>query len=290
MCFPKSATQAPEENAQPAHVSIRHPRHMLENLKHTLHAPFHRSPKLAFLHVPKTGGTYLAQRESDHAPLLPVKYLGHIYVVDKRDVINPLYSLHSPHNYHQTLPLQKIKKYTVLSIARNIFSWLVSYAWHAGGWNPKYRDTGHYDYASANKGFEYLFNTIVNREDYWPNRKFIHVQFFCNNGDWIVDWLGRNETLDQDLAALAQENHFSFTPQTKQRVGHKTDYRTYYTDKMADLVYETWGRELDLFGYDFEGLKKETRYHRALDAETKSSLRYDLARDVLTVNGSVIPR
>lgn len=264
---------------------------MLKNIKQFLQNSLRRPPKLAFLHVPKTGGTYLAQRETSHLPVLPVNYLGHKYVVDHESVINPIYYPHSPEHYRQTISLQEIKQYEVLSTVRNVFSWLVSYAWHAGGWNPKYRNPDHYDYDAASKGFEYLLNSIVNRDDYWPNRKFIHLQFFCNNGELIVDWINRNDTLDEDLALLAKKNKLPFTPQAKQRVGHETDYRTYYPDKLANLVYETWGRELDLFGYEFDGPKKESSgLYLAVDSETKKNIRYDLTSDVLVVDGKIIPR
>jgi hypothetical protein len=38
-----------------------------------------------------------------------------------------------------------------------------------------------------------------------------------------------------------------------QRVSVKRDYRLFYTDKLIDLVYQTWAREMGLFGFDFDG-------------------------------------
>jgi hypothetical protein len=171
-----------------------------------------RKKELAYIHIPKTGGTYLVQGESDRHSVLPVHDLGHMYVVDGKKVFSPIYHPHSPHLYYRmTIPLSKIQKYVVLSTVRNIFSWLVSYAWHAGGWNPKYNNPNHYDYAHANKSFEYLVKTIADRDDIWPNRKFIFCQLFCSNGQLIADWISRNESLDADLELLAQEHGLPYT-------------------------------------------------------------------------------
>jgi hypothetical protein len=258
---------------------------MLNKLRKVFQLHFYE-PKLAFLHVPKTGGTYLTQRGTGHQPVLPVRYLGHYYVVDRMDIPNPIYYPHSPQYYYRTILLEEIQKYEIISTVRNIFSWLVSYAWHAGGWNPKYNDADHYDYAIANKGFEYLVKTIANREDNWPNRKFIHCQFFCSNGELIVDWISHNESLDKDLEILADVYNLPFAPREKQRVGHDTDYRTYYTDELIDLVNKTWGRELDLFGYEFDGPKQGPNLlHQAITSTTKQRIQYIFDKDELVVDG-----
>ncbi len=248
-------------------------------------------PRLAFLHVPKTGGTYLVQKETGKKQLIPMRYLGHRYVITRSGAVNPLYYLHSPDHYYDTIPLWEVRQHVLVSTVRNIFSWLVSYAWHAGGWNPRYCDPNHYDYAAANKGFEYLLKTIAGREDLWPNRKFIHCQFFCSSGEWVVDWLNRTESLDQDLEALADRYHFPFARQKKQRVGHETDYRTYYTDSLVDLVYATWGRELNLFGYEFDGAKAGAGHpHRAVGGKAGKRFQYVLDKDEFKVDGITVER
>ena len=258
----------------------------LRNIRFNFH-----EPKFAFLHVPKTGGTYLAQRETDNQPVLPIRYLGHYYVVDRKDVLNPLYYPHSPEYYHRTIPLREVRRYLMISTIRNIYSWLVSYAWHAGGWNPKYYDPNHYDHAIANKGFEYLVKTIANREGNWPNRKFIHCQFFCSNGELIVDWINRNESLDEDLETLARKYNLPYVNRKRQRVGHETDYRTYYTDELVDLVYKTWGRELNLLGYEFDGPQLQvSNLYQSVDPKTKKSIQYVLGIDELKVNGKIVAR
>jgi hypothetical protein len=247
--------------------------------------------KLAYIHIPKTGGSYLGQLESDLRPVVSsVYYLGHVYVVDKAGVPNAIYYPRDlKHSNKNVILLPKIERYLVVSTVRNIFDWLVSYAGHAGGWTPRYRNPEHYDFEAANKSFDFLLKTIANREDLWPNRKFIHCQLFCNNGQLIIDWLNRAETLDNDLAALASLARVKHNPRPKQRVGKRRDYRKYYTDSLVELVYETWGRELKLFGYEFEHPESSSGLlSREINPQTKESILYSWSDDQLSVNGELI--
>jgi hypothetical protein len=165
----------------------------------------------------------------------------------------------------------------------------VSYAGHAGGWNYRYRDPEHYDFVAANKGFDFLLKTIANREDIWPNRKFIYCQLFCNNGQLVSDWINRLETFEDDLTALAARAEVNHNPRPRQRVGNRNDYRQYYTDSLIELVYETWGRELKLFGYDFENPESSSGLlSREIDSRTKGSIRYSWSDDKLSMNGELV--
>ena len=247
--------------------------------------------KLAYIHVPKTGGSYLGQLESDLKSVITSTYfLGHTYVIEKAGVPNPIYYPRDLKlSKKNVILLNKIERYLVVSTVRNIFDWLVSYAGHAGGWHYRYRDPEHYDFEAANKSFDFLVKTIANREDLWPNRKFIHCQLFCNNGQLVSDWINRTETLDDDLAALAAMAEVNYTPRPKQRVGNRRDYRKYYTDSLIKLVYETWGRELKLFGYDFEHAEGSFGLlNRSIDKKTKKSICYSWSDDKLSVNGELL--
>ena len=245
--------------------------------------------KPAYLHIPKTGGTYLGQLELDKKPVLqPLVYLGHSYVIDSSDDMNVIYLEHALDRAKRSvLEPWEIQNYHMFSTVRNIFDWLVSYASHAGGWNPKYRNTEHYDYEAAQKGFDYLLKTIVNREYQWPGRRFIHSQLFSSGGDLVVDWLNSTASLDQDLEDFAKKYGYSYRGRPKQRLGNREDYRNYYDDGLLELVYETWSDEIDLLGFDFDGGARDTtKLPRAISEDVKKRVRYDWKRNLLSYDSS----
>jgi hypothetical protein len=247
--------------------------------------------KVLFLHVPKTGGTYLSAREAGQPVLSGMRYLNHAYVICHPGELNPLYVHTRPELARSKVILRHRIRAPLFSVVRNIFDILVSYAGHAGGWNPKYANPGHYDFAPANRGFEYLLQTIANREDLWPNRRFIFQQLFDSGGGLVADRILRNETLDDDVAAMALGLNLAYRRQARARVGVRADYRSYYNDKLIRLVAETWGRELRLFGYDFDNTEAAAAtavLPRNVDARLKAEVRYYLGSDALTIAGAPV--
>lgn len=246
-----------------------------------------RMPTPAFLHIPKTGGTYLSQQESNHIPVIsPFKYLGHQWVVQSLKRSDPVFP---PQGYRRQYVIEKraLSPYFVFTTIRNPFSFLVSYLWHAGGLNPKYHDPNHYDFNNARKGFDYLLKTIINRTEPWPSQKFIHGQMFCDDGDLIVDWINHNESLDDDLSRMANRLNIVFNRRQPQRVGRTDDYRSYYTDELADLVNTTWKRELRLFGYDFFGKSVDRPLLGGeVTIQQKNCIKYFWESDELLIDGA----
>lgn len=238
-----------------------------------------RPDLIAFVHVPKTGGSYLA---AEDRPLDRLHAMHHVYVVEDEGALNPIYVGHDERMSRYVVRRSELGRYLVMSNVRDIFSWLVSYAGHAAGWNPRYRNPDHYDYEHAQRGFDYLVRTIAEREDIWPCRRFIHTQLFTDRGSVVPDWINRTETLDDDLQALAMEVGVGYRRRPEKRKRPEQDYRTFYDDDLVRLVRETWGRELDLFGYDFEGFAGSPRAFHGRVGEAERGVRYLWSEDRLS--------
>lgn len=261
---------------------------------HRVASPASIAKAPTYIHIPKTGGTYLMQLESGAGAVLgEVQSFGHSYVIDQAGDLNPVYLKHHlPLAREAVIPRRVVAERFVFSTVRNIFSWLVSYAGHAGGWNPKYENSLHYDYANARRGFDYLVKTIANRDDQWPNRKLIHCQLFSSGTDLVVDHINRQENLDDDLADLALNLRIGYQKKGTQRMGGaRKDFREYYTDELIELVSTTWNRELELFGYAFDGSDKERAVIKgSMTKELKAAIRYCWKTDTLTISGRQRPR
>lgn len=245
----------------------------------------------AYIHVPKTGGTYLAQLDSGALPVLfPFYYLGHTYIIDDALDMNVIYLNHDLVLAKQRVTRREdINNFFIFATVRNIFDWLVSYASFAGGWKYKGGNPSHYDYKNAKRGFEYLVKTIANREEPWPSRKLIHCQLFSSDGNLVVDWLNRTNTLDSDLHLLARKLNLYYKKREKQKVSKRNDYRNYYNDELINLVYDTWGRELKLFGFDFDNsICDNAILKREIESDIKKRIKYLYKEDVLMQDNVVI--
>jgi hypothetical protein len=221
---------------------------------HATEQASHASSDVCFVHIPKTAGTFVGQVETDQeAVVYPITFLGHVTIVDENWEM--FWDLPAPYSRADAaMPIESVRGKILFANVRNIFSFLVSYAHHAGGWNPQYCDKHHYDFGNANSGFEYLVKTVADRDFLWPSRKLIHYQLFAQpSGTLIADWINRTSLLGQDLQEMAKRYGLSYRPRDPQRVSVKRDYRLFYTDKLIDLVYQTWAREIELFGFDFDG-------------------------------------
>ena len=73
-------------------------------------------PKMPlYIHIPKTGGTYLKQAQTDKIPVIyPVKTAGHKYVIDNAKDLNVIYLQHDIEMAKRAVvPRKKLAKYFV---------------------------------------------------------------------------------------------------------------------------------------------------------------------------------
>lgn len=203
-----------------------------------------------FVHIPKTGGTYVASC----FPRDGFVTLNHMLLRDK------LTDQYIPVGLMGT-KWRPSSNHVLFTTVRNPITFFRSYYHHVVG-HGQYHNHEHYDFKIATKGFDYLMQTIMDREDPWPSRKFLYPQLFDGSGKLIVNWVNRNETLDKDMTDFAKLFGYEFKSGSKKRMSPVKNLREYYTDSLMERVCEVYSRVFKVFGYSMFGLETKGKlYH-----------------------------
>jgi len=232
-----------------------------------------------FIHVPKTGGNYVG------ATLNGIKYTANHYIY--YDCLSSTLNDYPPiGKYFNNLfnfakgDISEVKKYNQICFAtvRNPYDWFVSY-YHV---TPQCFDV---------VSFDYFIESVADSNDGWPCRKFIFFPFFSYEGDFLVDYLLRQGRLNKDLEEFADKfDKITYSRKNRIKVSKKRkykDYRSYYTDKLVDIVEKTWWRELGLYGYTFDG-RVPGFLNKEVDMKDKYNIKYFWNSDKLFLKGEEI--
>jgi hypothetical protein len=179
-----------------------------------------------FIHINKTGGTSI-----EKALGVP---LDHKTAIEVRDIIGP----------------RRWNERFSFAFVRNPWDKVVS----------------HYSYRIATNQTGMGENTIAfddwvrlayrDRDpEYFDKPKMFLPQYEWvadENGQVIVDFIGRFERINEDFATVAQKLGRQLSlPHVKS--SKRTDYREYYTDESAEIILEYFMRDIEYFGYAFDG-------------------------------------
>ena len=72
-----------------------------------------------------------------------------------------------------------------------------------------------------------------------------------SNGELLSDMIGRVETMQQSYDEICERLGIPTTELEKVNSSKREDYRQYYDQQLIEGVAKLYGRDLQLFGYDF---------------------------------------
>lgn len=76
--------------------------------------------------------------------------------------------------------------------------------------------------------------------------------FVCDRrGELLVDYIGRTESLEDDLGAVEQALGRTIQPERLNQTDRSVDVSDYYTDETRDMVAEIYRRDIEMFHYEF---------------------------------------
>ncbi|MEC8562421.1 MAG: hypothetical protein VXY90_00860 [Pseudomonadota bacterium] len=99
----------------------------------------------------------------------------------------------------------------------------------------------------------------------------------------LTDWVNRSESLAEDLQAMCRRHGFRYHPvSTANEDTGGAPWQSYYDAALVDLVWDTWRREIAIFGFERDGgYRADAPFYRDV-AALKARFRYDWRSDVLS--------
>lgn len=91
------------------------------------------------------------------------------------------------------------------------------------------------------------------RKDVKPRySRLIPLSYFIDTGLDSIDYIGHQETLDQDLKFLAKKFNIPFVPASQRnhsRFSPVVDWKSMYTDRLKHIVSEMYKEDIKMFNF-----------------------------------------
>ena len=193
--------------------------------------------KFVFHHFPKTGGTSILSALSQYS----TKFYGHnlwntLLNIDEqgRDWVTFLHEgkMHQPIREIEDLP-----DYFSFAFVRNPFDLMVSF-WFTSGFELEFD--------------EFVCNQL--KKEIVPATRWTQHEYLTDNeGNLLVDFVGKFENLVEDFEKIIRRIGVTLMPLPKLNVGRTRGYyKEYYNKHSEELVKEYYKKDLVFFDYTGE--------------------------------------
>ncbi|MDH4108866.1 MAG: sulfotransferase family protein [Gammaproteobacteria bacterium] len=210
------------------------------------------SHRFIFVHVNKAAGTSMiaALEQFGHNPPTDPLSKGLAKVGLVRDYRRRYFPVHTTASQlRRQLPAEVWDGFFKFAFVRNPWDWLVS-TYHYLGTTKAHR---HHRRVSAMGSFGEYVDWEIERA------RRSQSGFVCEDDGVIVDYIGRFETLADDYEEICRRIGVKAPPLPHvNRTVHR-GYREMYDDALIARVAEHWRFDIELFGYEFNGLRADAR-------------------------------
>ena len=204
------------------------------------------SHRFLFVHVQKTAGTSVTHFLEPYAMRTSGTRLNKLAsdVGLVRDWRRHHFRIHSPlKRAEKILPAAVFEALYKFAFVRNPWDRLVSWYVYV------LRDTSHRRHRQAR--VEASFEKFARAELARPRRSQWYM-LEKRDGSLGVDFVGRFERLEEDMASICARVGIPYQPLPRENVSKREPYQSYYTPELVEQVRRVWAREIEAFGYTFD--------------------------------------
>jgi hypothetical protein len=138
-------------------------------------------------------------------------------------------------------PNKVFEEYFKFGFVRNPWDTMVSYYHFLHSNQSSHRNKK----VQALDGFKQYLEYEIKRN------KYHQTQFLTdNNGELLVDYVGRFESLQDDFDKICKKVNVSASMPHSNKSKHKK-YQEYYDEETKQMVAEHWKADIEMFGYTF---------------------------------------
>ena len=188
--------------------------------------------KIIFVHIPKTAGISLMK-----------SIFGDVTLESHRSV-----------SFYKQVFGNRYSEFFTFTIVRNPWDRLYSaYKFLQKGGINIHDKNAFETHLSTYKDFEDFVLKGLNEKIIWEIMHLIpQYEFVCDkNGRIIVDYVGRFESLQEDIASLSKKINLEVV-MDHHNYNKKKDYREAYTKEMIEKVHHIYQKDIDVFEYSFK--------------------------------------
>lgn len=191
--------------------------------------------KCIFVHITKSAGTSVAKSLLGYLP-----------------------SHYTATQYRVIFGRRQFEKYFKFAYVRNPWDRLYSAYCYliGGGWNQQDKTWAKKHLSSVVDFNDFVLNwlspeRVYSHIHFWPQHRFV-----CDSKGYILlDYLAYFETIHQDFDAIAEKIG------VQAKLGHENasnrqSYKSVYSADAINKVASIYQTDIDMFGYDFNGIKK----------------------------------
>ncbi len=203
-----------------------------------------------FVEVPKTGSTsirsIIGNPKKPHLDAVEIKKLltTHWPFRFYNPVFNFLYQKFVSEQKQLHLGEKLFSHYFKFGFVRNPWDRVVSLFERKEGIQMK----GTMTFPEFVDWIQYSSDTCVH-----PSRHKNQMDWFTNdNGDFIVDFIGKFENIEQDWEKIAREiGAPPHLPHKNKKRKKGKNFKDYYDERTKEVIREKFGKDIEYFGYSF---------------------------------------